>query len=483
MNTAVFRAAAPASASPATESSASLAAFAPKLPDADLLTRYDGLRIPRYTSYPTAPHFSDAVNAEVYRGWLGEVDTAAHAGSLYLHVPFCQQMCWYCGCHTKIVARYDPIGEYIDVLRREVALVSAALPGRLTVRHVHFGGGTPTMMSPDHFEGLIDWLRGHFNLAEDGEIAVEIDPRTFRPEMAAALGRAGVTRASLGMQDIDADVQAAINRIQPFDMVQRAADQLRAAGVGEINLDLMYGLPRQSVDSVIRAAEAALTLDPSRVSVFGYAHVPWMKTHQKKIVEAELPGTHARWEQFAAISQTLTGKGGMAAVGLDHFARPDDEIAVMQAEGRLCRNFQGYTTDDADVLLGFGASSIGQLPQGYAQNAVPFDQYAQAVNDGKLAVAKGVAITDEDRLRRAVIERLMCDLAVDVGAVAQAHGRPADYFDAVLADMGDLIADHVVAVEGRRLSVPEPARPLMRVAAARFDAYLATGAGRHSRAV
>lgn len=452
-------------------------------PDADLLSRYDGLRIPRYTSYPTAPHFNDQVNADVYGAWLGQVDPTTHAGSLYLHVPFCQQMCWYCGCHTKIVARYDPIADYVDVLRREIAMVAAALPGRLTVRHVHFGGGTPTMMSPDHFESLIDHLRAHFDLATDGEIAVEIDPRTFRPEMATALGRSGVTRASLGMQDIDGEVQAAINRIQPYDTVRQAAEWLRAAGVGEINLDLMYGLPRQTVDSVARAAEAALDLNPSRVSVFGYAHVPWMKTHQKKINEAELPGVHARWEQFAAIAATLTGTGGMAAIGLDHFARPDDEIAVMQAEGRLCRNFQGYTTDDADVLLGFGASSIGQLPQGYVQNAVPFDQYAEAVNAGRLAVAKGLAVNDDDRLRRAVIERLMCDLTVDVGAVAAAHGRPADMFDDVLASMSDLAADHVVVLDGRRVSVPEPARPLMRVAAARFDAWLSTGAGRHSRAV
>lgn len=454
-----------------------------KTPDADLLSRYDGLRIPRYTSYPTAPHFTDAVNADVYRGWLADVDPAAHAGSLYLHVPFCQQMCWYCGCHTKIVARYEPIAEYVDILRREAALTAAALPGRLTVRHVHFGGGTPTMMTPDHFEGLIDCLRRHYDVAGDAEIAVEIDPRTFTPAMAKAFGRAGVNRASLGMQDIDADVQAAINRVQPFDVVRRAADWLREAGVADVNLDLMYGLPRQTTQSVAAAAAAALSLRPSRISVFGYAHVPWMKTHQKKIIEAELPGVHERWEQFAAISETLTGQGDMLAIGLDHFAAPDDEIARLQASGRLCRNFQGYTTDDADVLLGFGASSIGQLPQGYVQNAIPFDHYAQAVNEGRLPAARGIAINDEDRLRRAVIERLMCDMIVDVGAVAAAHGRPAGWFDDVLADMADLAADHVVYIEGRVLSVLEPARPLMRVAAARFDAYLAAGAARHSRAV
>ncbi|AWK87628.1 oxygen-independent coproporphyrinogen III oxidase [Azospirillum thermophilum] len=449
--------------------------------DAALLAKYDGLRVPRYTSYPTAPHFSAAVGPGQYEGWLAAI-APGQSGSLYLHVPFCQSMCWYCGCHTKIVARYAPIAEYLAHLRREIGMVADRIPGRLTVRHIHFGGGTPTMMVPDDFEELMELLRQRFDVVPEAEIAVEIDPRTLTESMARALGRSGVNRASLGVQDFDQTVQEAINRIQPREMTERALAWLAAAGITSVNLDLMYGLPHQSVESVTRSAAIALEMKPDRLSVFGYAHVPWMKTHQKKIDESVLADTLGRWEQFAAISDTLTA-AGYEAIGLDHFARPDDELAVLQSEGRLARNFQGYTTDDAEVLLGFGASAIGALPQGYVQNAVPFDQYAKAIDAGQLPTGKGFALDDEDRLRRDIIVRLMCDLSVDVGDVAAEHGRDPAMFDAELAAMGDLVADGVAVVEGRRVHVPESARPLMRIVAARFDSYLSTGAGRHSRAV
>ncbi|MFD1624057.1 oxygen-independent coproporphyrinogen III oxidase [Azospirillum griseum] len=449
--------------------------------DPALLAKYDGLRVPRYTSYPTAPHFTPAVDADVYGGWLEALDPR-RSGSLYLHIPFCHQMCWYCGCHTKIVARYAPIAEYLGHLRREIAMVADRIPGRLGVRHIHFGGGTPTMMAPEDVGPLFDLLRARFDVAADAELAIEIDPRTLTADMAAALGRAGVNRASLGVQDFDPTVQAAINRVQPRETTERALDWLRDAGITNVNLDLMYGLPHQSVDSVARSAEIALEMAPDRLSVFGYAHVPWMKTHQKKIDESVLADTLGRWEQFAAIADTL-GAAGYSAIGLDHFARPGDELAVQQQEGRLGRNFQGYTTDDADALLGFGASSIGALPQGYVQNAVPFDQYASAVEAGRLPTAKGIALTDDDRMRRDLIMRLMCDLSVDVGAIAQAHGHDVGLFDADLADLADLVADGVATIDGRRVHVPESARPLMRIVAARFDTHLASGAGRHSRAV
>lgn len=449
--------------------------------DAALLAKYDGLRVPRYTSYPTAPHFSAAVGPEQYEGWLAAI-APGQSGSLYLHVPFCQSMCWYCGCHTKIVARYAPIAEYLAHLRREIGMVADRIPGRLTVRHIHFGGGTPTMMVPDDFEELMELLRERFDVVPEAEIAVEIDPRTLTESMAKALGRSGVNRASLGVQDFDQTVQEAINRIQPREMTERALAWLAAAGITSVNLDLMYGLPHQSVESVTRSAAIALEMKPDRLSVFGYAHVPWMKTHQKKIDESVLADTLGRWEQFAAISDTLAA-AGYEAIGLDHFARPDDELAVLQSEGRLGRNFQGYTTDDAEVLLGFGASAIGALPQGYVQNAVPFDQYAKAIDAGQLPTGKGFALDDEDRLRRDIIVRLMCDLSVDVGDVAAEHGRDPATFDADLAAMGDLVADGVAVVEGRRVHVPDSARPLMRIVAARFDSYLSTGAGRHSRAV
>ncbi len=388
----------------------------------------------------------------------------------------------FCGCHTRIAARYAPVAAYLDHLRREIALVAERLPGRLAVRHIHFGGGTPTMLAPGDAEALIALLRDRFDVAADAELAIEIDPRTLTADMASALGRAGVTRTSLGVQDFDAGVQAAINRIQPRTVTERALEWLRGAGIGGINLDLMYGLPNQSPDGAARSAAIALELEPDRLSIFGYAHVPWMKAHQRKIDESALADGQGRWEQFAAIAGTLD-RAGYHAVGLDHFARPGDALAVRQRTGQLGRNFQGYTTDDAEILLGFGASSIGALPQGYAQNAVPLDQYAAAIAEGRLPTAKGVVFAGEDRPRRALIMRLMCDLSVDAGAVAVAHGLDEDVFDADLATMGDLVADGVAVITGRRVHVPAPARPLVRIVAARFDTRLADGAGQHSRAV
>lgn len=449
--------------------------------DPALLARYDGLRVPRYTSYPTAPRFTTDFGTEAYSAELSSIATDAIA-SLYLHIPFCERLCWFCGCHTKIVARHDPVSAHVATLRREIDLVARRLPRRLRVRHVHFGGGSPTVLEPAEFEAIVGDLRSRFDVDPDAEIAVEVDPRGMTAEKAAAMARAGVDRASLGVQDFDPQVQEAINRVQPLEVTRRAIDELRGAGIVRLNLDLMYGLPRQSVDTAERAARIAVGLSPDRFAVFGYAHVPWMKVHQKRIDEGELADSLGRWERFRAMARVLID-AGYRPIGIDHFARPDDELAIRQAEGRLARNFQGYTDDDATVLLGFGASAIGGFPGAYSQNLVPIDQYEAAIADGRPAVARGVRLSDEDRLRRAVIERLMCDLSVDTGAVAATFGEPADRFRTELAGLADLVADGVVRIEGRRIVVPEVARPLIRVVAARFDTYLGHGDGRHSKAV
>jgi oxygen-independent coproporphyrinogen-3 oxidase len=451
----------------------------------ELLARYDGLRVPRYTSYPSAQHFTPAVGADRYLEWLGSLP-AGTGISVYLHVPFCHIMCWYCGCNTKVVARYQPAAEYLAALEAEIALVAAAAPGRLRIGHLHWGGGTPNFLAPADFAHIMAVLRQHFDVADDAELAVEIDPRTLPAETVRAMADCGINRASLGVQDFDPDIQRAVNRIQPYEMTREAVEMFRAAGVRAINLDLMYGLPGQTVAGCRRTAELALTLNPDRLSVFGYAHVPWMKKHQRMIDEAALPDGPERWRQFAAIAEALTG-GGLQPIGLDHFARPEDSLAVAQRQGRMRRNFQGYTDDPSEVLLGFGPSAIGALPQGYLQNATATDQYVEAIRAGRPATARGLELGGEDRLRRAVIERLMCDLSVDVGAIAAAHGRPPEHFDSTLAGLGSLAADGVVVIERRRLTVPESARPMVRAAAAAFDTYLAasqaSGTARHSRAI
>ncbi len=448
--------------------------------DIGTLRRHDKA-VPRYTSYPTAPHFHAGVGDRDYRDWLGGVG-AADRVSLYLHVPFCAKMCWYCGCHTKVVSRYQPVAGYAELLRREAGLVARAVREAPLVSHVHWGGGTPTMLSAADFAGLMTGLRDDFRFAPDAEVAVEIDPRTLDRDKVAALAEAGVNRASLGVQDLNAEVQAAINRIQPYEMTALAVERLRAAGIAAINFDLIYGLPRQGLAEVERTVDLAAGLKPDRLSIFGYAHVPWMKTHQRMIDEAELPGATERLEQAEAAAARLVAHG-YRRIGLDHFALPGDAMTRALDEGRLRRNFQGYTDDRAEVLLGFGASSIGALPQGYVQNAVPFKDYGEAVGAGRLPVAKGIVLDDDDRLRRAVIERLMCDLTVDLEELARAYGRPAEGFIGDMDALAPLAWDGLVLLDGWRVTIPEEARLMMRTVCAAFDRYLATGKGRHSRAV
>lgn len=448
--------------------------------NSELIRRYDR-PVPRYTSYPTAPHFHPGVGADAYRRWLSRVAASATA-SLYFHVPFCARMCWYCGCHTKIVGRPEPVADYADTLAREIGLVAAALPARLRATHVHFGGGTPTMLAPDDLKRLMDTARAAFTFAPAAEIALEADPRTLTADTVQALAAAGVNRVSLGVQEFSSRVQHAINRIQPPETVRRAVGLLRDAGIERLNFDLMYGLPHQTADDIARTVDIAAMLGPDRIALFGYAHVPWMKTHQKMIDERALPDGPARWAQAETAARRLA-EHGYRPIGLDHFVRPGDGLARALDQGRLRRNFQGYTDDAADVLLGFGASAIGALAQGYLQNAVPIGQYAEAIAAGRLAVARGIALNDDDRLRRAAIERLMCELAVDAGALARAHGLPEDTLDSDLAALAPLVADGLATIAGRTVRLTEAGRPFLRTVAAAFDRYLDSGKGRHSRAV
>jgi len=435
---------------------------------------------PRYTSYPTAPHFGPAVDGAVYRRWL-EALPAETPLSLYLHVPFCHQLCWYCGCHTGVAKDYLRIAAYVGLLCREIDLLADVLGEGRPVSGLHWGGGTPSILSPEDFTAVMGQLRERFAFQPGAELAIEIDPRHLDAEKAAALAAAGINRASLGVQDVNPHVQEAINRVQPVEMTAAAAALLRAAGIGALNFDIMYGLPQQSLRDVERTAEAAADLRPQRVAVFGYAHVPWTKKHQKMIDEAALPGAEARLAQAAAAEWVLLARG-YRAVGMDHYALPDDPLFRFAEEGRLRRNFQGYTTDQAAVLLGLGVSAIGTLPQGYAQNDKDAAGYAKALNAGRLPVVRGVALTAEDRLRRDVIQALMCRFAVDLRAEAVAHGRPGFDFSDALARLGPLAAAGLVTIQGSKLQVRDAGRRAVRLIASCFDAYLVAG-GRYSKAV
>ena len=446
----------------------------------DVRARYADERLPRYTSYPPSPHFTPLVNDRTYAAWLGAQPARSFA-SLYLHVPFCRSLCWYCGCHTVITRHNGPIAAYVGVLRREIDLISRLMPEAPSVRHIHFGGGTPTVMTPDAFGELVTALRARFPVAPEAEIAVEIDPRTLTSAMIAALGRAGVTRASLGVQSFDPKVQQAINRHQDFAITEAAVAGLRAAGIRAINLDLIYGLPHQDVGSCLDTVRRCLALEPDRLAVFGYAHVPAFKKHQRLIDPAALPDGDARRAQAEAIAGLLEA-AGYRRIGLDHYARPDDEMALAQGEGRLRRNFQGYTTDPCDLLIGLGASSIGRLRQGYVQNEPGLRAYAERIERGELATSRGHALTAEDRLRADLIEAIMCHSAVDVGEVCRSHGVEPGPFLAALPRLPALLADGLVRREGDRLALPGEARGLVRVVASVFDAYSGRAAALHSRA-
>ncbi|AZG76185.1 oxygen-independent coproporphyrinogen III oxidase [Methylocystis rosea] len=435
---------------------------------------------PRYTSYPTAPHFSKTIGDGDARAWLANLEPSASL-SLYFHVPFCTAICAYCGCHTKAVRQDAPLQSYAQTLKSEIALTSEATRAR-RVASIHWGGGTPGILGPSRFTAIVAVLRDHFDLSAETEHAIELDPRILDADLVEALAAAGVTRASLGVQDLNAHVQEASGRIQPYETVARAVELLRGAGITAINLDLMYGLPKQSVEDAARTASLAASLAPQRLAVFGYAHVPWFKSHQKLIDAAALPGAGERLAQAAAVRATLEG-AGFEAIGLDHFARPEDPLAVAARERRMRRNFQGYTIDAADALLPFGVSSIGRLPEGYVGNATDLAGWRRAIESGRFATTRGVAFTREDIARADLIERLMCDFDVDYGAVAARHGYAEDAFDAAQASLEALADDGVIDVQGRRLAVTERGKPFVRLVAAAFDAYLQSAPARHSSAV
>ncbi|MGX1306809.1 oxygen-independent coproporphyrinogen-3 oxidase [Amorphus suaedae] len=444
--------------------------------------KYAGRAVPRYTSYPTAPHFTDAVDAAVASRWLSALPSRTPV-SLYLHVPFCSELCAYCGCTTKATKRLDPVLAYTETLAREIALVHTAIGRRQPVSHIHWGGGTPSMIPGGTFLELAARLREAFALAPDAEHAIELDPRTVDRTLASTLSKAGITRVSLGIQDTDPTVQAAIGRPQPDTVVHAAFSHLRAAGLTQINADLMYGLPHQTPDTVRRTVATMALLAPSRVSVFGYAHVPWAKAHQRLIDESALPGADARLLLEATMRAALED-AGYVPIGLDHFARPEDPMAIAAKGGWLRRNFQGYTTDTAEALIGIGASSIGKLPQGYVANAADVGGWRRAVEAGRLPVARGFALTNDDRLRGAVIEQLMTTYSVDFADPNLARfGDALALLDETDRLLKEPIRDGLARLDKTHLHITRAGRPYVRVLAACFDAYLARGKARHSAAV
>lgn len=432
--------------------------------DPELLRKY-AAPVPRYTSYPTAAHFRPEINHEVYAGWLDALPQASKL-SLYVHIPFCDTLCWFCGCTTKAVQKYAPVAAYLPVLKQEISNTARRTGSSHRVTHLHWGGGSPNTLNAADIEDLAAMLTQAYPLADNAEFAVEIDPRGLTAEQVTAFARSGVNRVSIGVQDFSDEVQVAINRMQSYETTKHAVDRFRAEGVNSINIDLVYGLPHQTLDRLDNTIAQVLTLRPDRIAVFGYAHLPARIKHQRQIDNAALPGLPERYASANLAARRIT-EAGYVRIGFDHFALPGDALATK----RLHRNFQGYTADHADALLSFGPSSIARMPQGYAQNAVPLADYQRRIQEYGLSTVRGFAFTHDDIMRNFTIERLMCDF---VFPAAELHERFGAAADPILLQAEELLAtnrDGFIEPFGDSFRMTERGRMFIRTICSHFDAH------------
>lgn len=451
-------------------------------PSVCLVDKYDG-RVPRYTSYPTAVNFRSGIGPDQYRSWLAAL-APDQPLSLYLHIPFCERLCWYCACHTGVSHRRQPIVDYLESLMAEIDLVAASMPHRPVVSAVHLGGGSPNVLSTSDLARLFTRLRERFTFADQAVIAAELDPRSLTHEWITVAANLGLNRASLGVQDLDPVVQTAINRIQPFEMLEWSIATLRFEGIESVNVDIVYGLPRQTIHGLARTIDQIVTLAPDRVALFGYAHVPWMMPRQKLIRDDELPDARQRYQQQLVAGNKLQ-EAGYIPIGLDHFSLPADDLAIAAENGFLRRNFQGYTSDDARSVIGLGASSISTLEQGFAQNSPDIRRWREDIDKGRLATCRGTALTPEDRFWSDIIQTLMCDLEVDFATVLRQRDMPASVLAPALARLHEMERDGLVRMCGSVLAVTRLGRPFLRTICASFDQYIAdhSPSAHHARAI
>lgn len=436
-------------------------------------------KVPRYTSYPTAPHFSHGIGGDNFTSWIKAIKPGSNI-SLYVHVPFCRRLCWFCACRTQGTQSDAPVAAYLETLKAELTLLKQILPADVRLSRLHWGGGTPTLLSPAMMTDLVGAIFDVAPMSADGEFSVEIDPNEIDAARLDALAAAGMNRASIGVQDFDEAIQKTIGRLQSYDITRDAVLEIRARGVKSLNADILFGLPHQSRARITESVQKLLSLNPDRVALYGYAHVPWMAKRQQLIPSDALPTPEERLELFET-ARRLFLWDNYAEIGIDHFATQTDGLTVAQRAGKLRRNFQGYTDDPADVLIGVGASSISKFPQGYAQNAPATGAHTGAIREGRFSVSKGHVFTAEDKLRSRMIEALMCDFRIDSAELQARFGVSAAQvqrlFDKAAAEFPDILN-----IASGVLSVPVEARPLTRMIARSFDAYDMSKAG-HSSAI
>lgn len=436
-------------------------------------------RVPRYTSYPTAPHFKPTVGPADFTRWVQAIPAGA-AISLYMHVPFCRRLCWFCACRTQGTSSDEPVRAYARVLKAEIALLKRHLAPGVRLSRLHWGGGTPTLMPADMMRDLADTVFEAVPMAEGAEFSVEIDPNEIDAARLDALVASGMNRASIGVQDFDPEIQKTIGREQSYELTREVAEMIRARGVRSLNADILYGLPHQTRERIADSVQKLLSLSPDRVALYGYAHVPWMSRRQQMIPSDAMPTPEERLGLFETARQ-LFGWDGYEEVGIDHFARPDDGLAVAARGGRLRRNFQGYTDDLAPVLVGLGASSISRFPQGYAQNASATAAHTKAVREGRFSTHRGHVFQGEDKMRARIIEALMCDFRVDAEEILSAYAITPEALDGMFTTVTRAFPG-MVARDADGIAIPPHGRPLTRMIARAFDAYDQTKA-QHSAAI
>ena len=439
--------------------------------DLELIKKYN-MPGPRYTSYPPATQFTELLSVETLLTKVRANNETERDLSLYFHLPFCRSLCWYCGCTTVITTQQDQSARYLSYLEKELALIVRLLNPKRKVVQLHFGGGTPTFLRPDEIRALGRMIHSQFTVATDAEAGVEIDPRHLTRDHLSALREIGFNRVSVGVQDNNPIVQKAVHRIQPFALTKTVVDWIRAAGFSSLNIDLIYGLPYQTPASFAKTLDEVLQLRPDRFAVFNYAHVPWIKPAQKILKEEALPSPEIKLELLKLTIEKLTSEG-YVYIGMDHFARADDELAVAQRQKTLQRNFQGYSTRAGADIYAFGMSSISQVDGLYWQNLKELPAYCAVLDERRLPLAKGCVLTADDHIRQQTIMRLMCDLELDYAAMSALLGRDfAEYFARELSSLDDLEADGLLIKTPIGLIVTDLGRLLIRNIAMRFDAYV-----------
>jgi oxygen-independent coproporphyrinogen-3 oxidase len=441
--------------------------------DPQIIRRFD-VNGPRYTSYPTADRFVEAFNAESLELWLSKrnIGGISRPLSLYFHIPFCNTICYYCGCNKIITKDHSRSAKYLKYLDKEMAMQSAHLDGPRDVVQLHFGGGTPTFLSDDELRELMASIRKYFRLLDGGEYSIEVDPRKVNAETVALLGELGFNRMSVGVQDFDPEVQAAVNRIQSEEETVAVIEAARANGFKSISIDLIYGLPKQTVAGFDRTLDRIIAVSPDRLSIYNYAHLPNLFKPQRRIEESDLPSADDKLQILARAIEKLTN-AGYVYIGMDHFAKPDDELAVAQRQGRLHRNFQGYSTHADCDLLAFGVSSIAKVGPTYSQNVKTIEEYYDALDNDQLPVLRGIELTADDILRRSIITALMCHFELSIESIESAHLIDfKKYFAAELEDLKEMEAGGLLRVDDQWITILPPGRMLVRVICMAFDKYL-----------